>query len=120
MPPIPDYPGRPGFETLCPVSRVNPTRYAIYCPGFPARPSTHREFASMIQKQCRNFSKYCIYIIETKLRCFPRVGCRWTRLLRDCYNRGLAVIVSHFNSGGGRIVLRKLTNAWELGLPVSK
>jgi len=24
LPPIPDYPGHPGFETLCPASRVNP------------------------------------------------------------------------------------------------
>jgi len=24
FPPIPDYPGHPGFETLCPASRVNP------------------------------------------------------------------------------------------------
>ena len=61
LPPVLGYPRHPGFETLCPVSRVNPTRDAN-CPRFPARPSTHHEFASMIQIQCRNFSKkYCIF-----------------------------------------------------------
>ena len=68
LPPVPDYPGRPGFETLCPASWVNPIRDAN-CPGFLARPSTHREFASMIQIQCTNFSK--------KYRIFSTCSCMY-------------------------------------------
>ena len=34
LPPVPDYPGRPGFKTLCPASRMNPIRDANV-PDFP-------------------------------------------------------------------------------------
>ena len=34
LPPVPDYPGRPGFKTLCPASRMSPIRDANV-PDFP-------------------------------------------------------------------------------------
>ena len=93
----------PRFETLCPASRMN-----THCPGFRERPRTHREFASMIQIQCRNFSKntdarYC-YSNSVCLSVRPTVrpSVRDTLVM---YENGLTYRHSFFSPYGSPIIL---------------
>ena len=106
FPPVPDYLGRPGFETLCPASRVNPTRNAN-CPGFPVRPSTHREFASMIDTMQELLEE--VLYLSSRQNYDASHALVVAGLLRDCYNRGLPLYPT--SSLWGRIVQRELPNA---------
>ena len=101
LPPVPDYPGRPGFKTLCPASRMNPIRDATV-PDFPQDIVHIVKLPWWYSYSARTFDSslhwhHCVWIIDTKysgrgqLSLSPKSK---TKLKTELYCRCLVVMLS--------------------------